>query len=158
MFVWFVATSVLAVAIVFRSVAVDYRTVALGSLLPWMDAPFGGPRVGHSLLGAVVVLGGVMATTKRRRILRRRLLGIPIGMFFHLLLDGTFTATDAFWWPIGGFAFAEGQVPELRHVGLFLLLEVLGVGVAWFAWRAFGLDRPDARRRFLDQGRLDFVG
>ncbi|MCB0977536.1 MAG: hypothetical protein KDB02_08765 [Acidimicrobiales bacterium] len=155
MFVWFAALSVVIVALVFRSPAIDYRTVALGALLPWVDALLGGPRVLHALSGAVVLLVLVMATTKRRRLLRRRLLGVPIGMFCHLLLDGTFTTVQAFWWPFAGTTFASGQVPEIRHLGFSIVLEILGFVVAWWAWRTFGLDRPAARRRFLTEGRLD---
>lgn len=147
--------SVVLVTIVFKSPAIDHRTVALGAVLPWVDALFGGPRVLHSVVGAVVVLCVVMLATQRRRLVRRRLLGIPIGLFCHLVLDGTFTDTTAFWWPFAGFDFASGQVPELRHLGLSLALEVVGVAVGWWAWRTFGLDRPAVRQRFLDDGRID---
>lgn len=155
MFVWFIAMSILIVAMVFRSPANDYRTVALGALLPWVDVLFGGPRVLHSLTGSVSLLVLVMVTTRRRRLLRRRLLGVPIGMFCHLVLDGTFTTVDAFWWPFTGRGFASGPIPEVGHLATSLLLEVVGLGVAWWAWRAFALDRPEVRRRFLTDGRLD---
>ncbi|MBX3314937.1 MAG: hypothetical protein KF906_11515 [Actinobacteria bacterium] len=155
MLIWFVVMSIVLVAIVFRSPAIDYRTVALGAVLPWLDALFGGPRFLHSVTGAVVVLVVVMLATRRRRLLRRRLLGIPIGMFCHLVLDGTFTTTQAFWWPFAGTAWASGQVPELRHLGLSLVLELIGIGVGVWAWRLFRLDVPTVRQRFLDDGRLD---
>ena len=57
--------------------------------------------------------------------------------------------------PFTGLAFAEGQIPEWQHVGLSLVLELVGLGVAWWAWRLFGLDRPDALERFRREGRLD---
>lgn len=155
MLIWFVAPSILLVAIVFRSAAIDYRTVALGALLPWVDALFGGPRLLHSVTGAVLLLCAVMAATQKRRLVRRRLLGIPIGMMCHLVLDGTFTTTQAFWWPFAGWDFADGQIPELRHLGVSLVLELVGVAALWWAWRLFRLDRPAARQRFLDDGRLD---
>lgn len=155
MILWFATISVILVAIVFRSGAVDYRTVAIGALLPWLDALFGGPRVLHSLLGVAAVLTIVMLVTSRRRLVRRRVLGIPIGLLCHLVLDGTFTDTTAFWWPAAGWAFADGQVPELRHLRLSLILEFVGVVATWWAWRLFGLDRSAARDRFVREGRLD---
>ena len=89
MFIWFAVASVVLVTVVFRSAAVDHRTIVLGALLPLVEAAFGGPRILHSLTGAVAVLAIVMLVTQGRRILRRRLLGIPIGLMCHLLLDGS---------------------------------------------------------------------
>ncbi len=156
MLIWFVACSIVLVAVVFRSGGVDYRTVAIGSVLPIVDGAFGGPRVLHSLLAPVVVLGVAMVATRgRRRLLRRRVLGLPIGMMCHLVLDGSFTRTDVFWWPFTGLAFAGGQIPEWSHVGLSLGLEVLGVAVGVWAWRLFGLEDAGRRERFLREGRLD---
>ena len=61
---------------------------------PSAKGSLGGPRLLHSVVGAVAVLGIVMLATRNRRLLRRRLLGIPIGMMAHLVLDGVFTWTD----------------------------------------------------------------
>ena len=158
MFIWFAATSVVLVAVIFRSPAIDHRTVVLGSLLPLVEVVFGGPRLLHSMVGAVGVLVVVMALTTGRRLVRRRLLGIPIGMMCHLVLDGSFTRTDSFWWPVSGTAFAPGQIPEAAHLGVSLVLEVVGVGVAVWAWRAFRLDDPEVRARFVSDGRLDLPG
>lgn len=157
MVVWFAATSVVLVAVVFRSPAIDYRTVVVGSLLPLVEVVFGGPRLLHSVVGAVAVLAAVMALTSGRRLVRRRLLGIPIGMMCHLVLDLSFARTAVFWWPLGGLGRPSGQIPELDHLGLSIVLEVIGWVVAWWAWRAFGLADPARRRRFLDDGRLEFV-
>lgn len=155
MFIWFVVTSILLVAIVFRSPAIDYRTVALGAVLPLLEGLLGGPRLLHSVVGAVAAMVLVMAFTQRRRLVRRRLLGIPIGLFCHLILDGSFTDTHGFWWPLFGTRFSTGQIPEIRHLGLSLALELVGVAVGWWAWRLFRLDRPAARDRFRADGRLD---
>lgn len=155
MLLWFAVTAIVLVAIVFRSGAVDYRTVALGALLPWIDALLGGPRVLHSLLGAGAMLVIVMLATRKRRLVRRRALGVPIGMLCHLVLDGSFADTNVFWWPVFGLSFGDGQIPELRHPTRSLVLEVIGIGVTLWAWRIFGLDREPARRRFVETGRLD---
>lgn len=155
MLIWFAATSVVLVAIVFKSPGVDYRYVVAGSLLPLVEAAFGGPKALHSVVGAVLVLVVVVLATQRRRLLRRKVLGIPIGLMAHLVLDLSFTRTDVFWWPVSSRSFASGQVPELDHLGLSLVLELVGLGVAWWAYRLFRLDEPERRERFLATGRLD---
>ena len=155
MVIWFAALSVLMVAVVFKSPAIDYRTVILGAVLPVGEAALGGPRLLHSVVGAVLILGVVVLATRNRRLLRRRLLGIPIGLMAHLVLDFSFTRTSIFWWPLAGTDFAPGQIPELNHLGVSLGLELIGIGVAWWAWKLFGLDDPAKRQRFLSDGRLD---
>ena len=155
MLIWFAVLSVLLVAIVFKSPGVDYRTVIVGAVLPVGEGLTGGPKVLHSVVGAVLVLGVLMLCTRKRRLLRRRLLGIPIGMMAHLVLDGAFTRTAAFWWPFAGLAFDEGQIPEWDHLGVSLVLEVIGIAVGVWAWRWFGLDDPVRRQRFFADGRLD---
>ena len=158
MFIWFAAASVVLVAIVFRSQAIDYRTVIAGALLPLVEGVLGGPRLLHSVLGAVAIMALVMVATRSHRLLRRRLLGVPIGLMTHLVLDGAFTRTDVFWWPLSGLGFAAGQIPELSHVGVSIVLELVGIGVALWAWRLFNLDDPVKRRRFVTEGRLDLPG
>lgn len=155
MFIWFVVLSVVLVAVVFRSPAIDHRTVIVGALLPLVEAALGGPRLLHSVVGAVALLGVVMLATRERRIVRRRLLGIPIGLMCHLVLDGSFARTDVFWWPISGTAYAEGQIPELDHLALSLVLEVVGVVVGVWAWKLFGLSERAKLDRFRTQGRID---
>jgi hypothetical protein len=153
--IWFAVLSTVLVAVVFRSPAIDFRTVVLGSVLPVAEAALGGPRVLHSVVGAVAVLGVVMAATPRRRVLRRRLLGVPIGLMCHLVLDGSFTRTGSFWWPVSGLSFASGQIPEVSHLGVSLVLEVVGLAVGVWAWRVFDLADPAKRARFRTEGRLD---
>lgn len=155
MVVWFAVCAVLIVAIVFRSPANDYRFVIAGALLPVVEGLLGGPLLLHSVLGAMGVLVVIMAATRHRRILRRRLLGIPIGMMCHLVLDGSFTQTDVFWWPLRGWSGASGQIPEWEHLGLSLVLEAVGIALAVWAWRLFELGDADNRRRFLEDGRLE---
>lgn len=157
MLIWFAACSTIVVAVVFSSVGVDYRMVIAGALLPVLEGLTGGPRALHSVVGAVVLLGVVMAATQRRRLVRRRLLGVPIGVMAHLVLDGSFTRTDSFWWPVTGWSFASGQIPEWSHLGVSLALEVAGLAVGLWAWRFFGLDDAGRRRRFLEDGRLEEV-
>ena len=66
MFFWFAACGVVLVALVFGSSGVDYRIVALGSVLPLAENPTGSPWVLHTLVGSVVLLTAVMALTAGR--------------------------------------------------------------------------------------------
>ena len=155
MLIWFAAVSVVLVAIVFRSPGLDYRGVALGAVLPVFEGLLGGPRQLHTLTGAVLVLTAVMLGTRNRRLLRRRLLGVPIGLMTHLVLDGTFTNSALFAWPFLGWSFPDGQIPEWDAWQVSLVLEAIGIGVAVWAWKLFRLDVPAVRERFLRDGRLD---
>ncbi len=154
MFFWFVGVGWLLVVAVFQSPALDYRVVMLGSVVPLLDAITGGPWVLHTLAASVAALVIVMVCTQRRRLVRRRWLGVPIGMFVHLVLDGAWTNTDVFWWPAFGASFGSERLFELDRGALSVLMEVVGVGALVYGWRRFGLEDPAARRRFLRTGQL----
>lgn len=155
MFLWFAGGSFVLVWLVFRSPAVDYRLVMAGALLPLVELPFGSPRVLHSVTGAVVLLALAMLATPRRRLVQRRLVAVPIGVLIHLLLDGVWTDTRAFWWPFAGRAWSDARLPELARGGFAVVLEVAGGLALWWCWRRFGLDEPARRQRFLRTGQLD---
>lgn len=155
MLLWFVGPSIAIVWLVFRSPMADHRMVAVGALLPLVEATTGGPRVLHTVLGAVVALGAVMGLTRGRRLVRRRWLGIPIGLFLHLVLDASFTRAELFWWPFLGFDLGSG-LPELdRPLGVIVVLELLGAAACWWCSRAFGLQDPTRRATFLRTGQID---
>ena len=155
MLLWFVGPSVLIVWSVFGSPSADYRIVALGSLLPLVEVPFGGPRLFHSVAGAAVVLVGVMLGGRGQRLVQRRLLGLPIGMLLHLVLDGAWADTHAFWWPFLGTAWSTAELPEVgRGAVLDLLLELAGLAACWWAYRRFRLAEPDRRTLLLRTGRV----
>jgi membrane-bound metal-dependent hydrolase YbcI (DUF457 family) len=151
---WFVGPSILIVWAVFSSPAADYRYVAVGSLVPLLELPFGEPRLLHSLVGAVLALLVVMVGAMGRRVVQRRLLGIPIGMLLHLVLDGAFTDDHAFWWPFFGRSWSTSELPELGRGGLSVVLELLGATACWWGYRRFRLDEPERRRGFLTTGRV----
>ena len=155
MFLWFAGGAFVLVWVVFRSPAVDYRLVMLGAVLPVGELPFGSPRLLHSLTAAAAALGLAMLVTPRRRLAQRRLVAIPIGMFIHLLLDGIWTDTQAFWWPFAGLAWSDARLPELSRGAFDLVLEALGAAALWWCWRRFRLDEPERRARFLRTGQLD---
>jgi hypothetical protein len=154
MLIWFAAGSVAIVWAVFQSPAIDFRMVMLGAVLPlvetpWMDGPL------HTLAAPTVALALVMGVTVGRRLTRRRWLGVPIGMFLHLVLDGSWTRSDLFWWPITGLGLPDNEPLVLARGMWSLVLEVAGIGLAAWAWSQFGLDDAGRRERFLRTGQLD---
>lgn len=155
MFFWFVALSFVAVVLVFQSPALDYRMVILGSILPLVGVIPGVPPLLHTLLAPVVVMTVVMLATQGRRLVRRRLLGVPIGMFMHLVLDGAWSVTELFWWPLFGTDLPEVALPTLGRGAMGVLMEIVGVVVLVWAWRRFGFDDPTRRSVFMKDGRLD---
>ena len=155
MLLWFLGVTFAFVWWVFRSPALDYRLVLLGSVLPLVEVVFGGPRVLHTLLAPVVVLTVVMLATQKRRLVRRALIGVPIGMMLHLVLDGIWARPEVFWWPFLGWAFPEGGLPEFgRSFSVTVLLELVGLAALWFMWRTFELGAPANRARFVRTGQL----
>jgi hypothetical protein len=87
---------------------------------------------------------------------RRQWLCLPIGMFVHLLLDGVWTRSHAFWWPAFGLEFPSSQsLVAARGLGPNLVLEAVGLGALVWAAKRFGLDDADRRRRLLRTGMLD---
>lgn len=155
MFLWFAGGAFVLVWLVFRSPAVDYRLVIVGALLPLAELPIGSPRVLHSITGAVALLVLAMVATPRQRLVQRRLVAIPIGVFVHLLLDGIWTDTAAFWWPFTGVAWSDARLPELARGTFDVVLELAGAAALWWCWRRFRLFEPDRRHRFWRTGQLD---
>jgi membrane-bound metal-dependent hydrolase YbcI (DUF457 family) len=152
--IWFAVMSVVLTWAVFQSPALDYRLVALGAVLPVVEVPFGaGPL--HSLLAPTVVLVVVVLATQRRRLVRRQWLGLPIGMYLHLVLDLAFTRTNTFWWPFLGTEFSSGRAPELSRGVTTILMEFVALAVGVWAYRRAGLDDAARRSRFLRTGQLD---
>ena len=155
MLLWFVGPSILIVWSVFGSPSADYRLVAVGSLVPLLDVPFGGPRVLHSLSGAALLLVAVMVGARGQRLLQRRLLALPIGLLLHLVLDGAWTDTHAFWWPFLGTAWSTASLPEEgRGLILNALFELAGLAACWWGYSRFRLAESDRRALFIRTGRV----
>lgn len=159
MFLWFLGLSFALVLVVFSSPALDYRLVMLGAVLPAAERFVGGPWLFHTLLGPVVVLALVMVATRGRRLLRRQLLGLAIGLFMHLVLDGTWTTSKLFWWPILGVDGVLGSdgtatIAEAeRSLAVVVMLELVGLGVLAFLVSRLGL-LSEGRDRFVSTGQL----
>lgn len=156
MFVFFVAVAVIGVLVVFDSPAIDYRYVSGGAVLPLIEGLTGRPLILHTLLGSVGLLSLVMLSTVGSRLLRRRLLGVPIGAFVFLAASGAWTRTDLFWWPFAGLdGIAAAPLPEFdRPLGVLVLLELLGIAAVVWLIRRFELTKPQNRRTLLSSGRL----
>jgi hypothetical protein len=154
-FVWFAAAAVVIVWLVFSSPTVDYRYVVLGAVLPVAEVVLGGPYLLHTLLGSVALFGAVVLATRGRRLAARRAVGVPIGTFLHLVLDGSWAQADLFWWPfLGAGALGEGQIPELEHLATSLVLEVVGIAMLVWLVQRFELRDPARRRELVRTGRL----
>jgi hypothetical protein len=151
---WYVGVSVLLVANVFKSAGIDYRLIALGSLLPLLvDLPVGHTAFGHTLVFAVSLLLVVMvATIGRPRLLRRRLICLPIGVFCGLILSGAFTSSDLFLWPLGGTAFPDD--PLLPAWWVVVIEELVGLVACWWIVGQYDLYLPEPREELLRTGRL----
>ena len=157
MLLWFVATSVLTIHYVFTDPRFDHRPLVVGALLPdLIDAPFGGARIGHSLVGAVGLLAVVMLATAGRRPIRKRLIAVPIGILLHLVFDGAWAADHVFWWPFLG-GFGDTALPIVSRGWWNVVLELAGAALIVWAWRSFGLADPERRRHAWRTGQLTAV-
>ena len=154
MLLWFAALSCAGVLLVFGDPSIDFRMVALGSLVPDLvdGALLQGAGPAHSLLSAVSLLTVSMLATIGRRVWRKRLLMVSIGVFAHLVLDGVWSNPSMFWWPLAAGGL-DDRLPVLdRGPAVVIVQEVIGVAVAvWFVRRA-RLDNAERRRSFLRTG------
>lgn len=156
MLLWFAGASIVIVWAVFQSPAIDYRLVMLGSVLPVGEVLAGRALVLHTLAASVAALGLVMLATRERRLVRRRWIGLPIGLMLHLVLDGVWARSETFWWPFFGWGFPADSVPEAGLAGVWkVLLEVAGIAALVWAYRRFGLADPERRDRFIRSGQFD---
>jgi hypothetical protein len=159
MFLWFASLSSIIVLLVFSSAAVDHRFVMAGAVLPVFEVVVRGPWLAHTLVGAVAVLVVVVVATRGQRLRARQLVGLPIGMGLHLVLDGSWTNAKLFWWPVlGGSPLGSSRVPEFEHLGLSLVLEVVGLAATVWLVRRGGLTDPATRARFWRTGRIVLAG
>jgi hypothetical protein len=156
MFFWFLGLGFAAVLIVFSSPALDYRLVMLGTVLPAVEGVVGGPWLLHTLLAPVVVMAVVMLATQNRRLVRRQWLGIPIGLFMHLVLDGSWADAKVFWWPFLGTSDVLGgsMVNEFeRSAPVLIVMELVGLGMLWFFAQRLDL-MGEGKELFMSKGQI----
>lgn len=155
----------------FRDPAMDMRVLAFGAVLPdLIDKPIGsilftdyfetGRIYAHTLLFAVVLLFGVMTLTRRGSAARKRWMALPIGAFFHLLLDMPLDA-ETLWWPMLGLefpSFAKGAFVDLVAYLLrspwVVIQELVGLSYLIALYRKAQLGDPQRRRDLVGSGRL----
>ena len=157
MLLWFVGTALVAMWFTFRDPAIDHRLIILGCLLPdVIDRLYGKAWLLHTLSAPIVLMGTLMLATIGRRHYRRRVLALPIGVFWHLVFDGAWMNTELFWWPATGLTFTNTGIPaDGRAFTLILLLELLGLVALCWTWRRMGLTNSARRKLFGRTGRLD---
>ena len=154
MLLWYAGLSVLLVHYVFRSSGVDYRLIAAGALLPLaLDLPFRRLAFGHTLAAGILLMVVVMVgTIGRPRLLRRRLICVPIGFLCGLVLSGAWTDAGVFWWPFTGDPLPHE--PLLPPAAIVALEELVGLGACVWIATEFGLTEREPRFAFLRSGRL----
>lgn len=153
MLLWFIALSFALVLLVFDSAALDYRLIMAGSLVPWLDFIWGPPWVLHSVLFPVLLMIAVMLIGWGRRLVQRRWLGLPIGVFLHQVLAATWTNETLFWWPV--FGTADDSTPSIPPLALAVVLELIGAVVAVWLYRYLKLGDERRRQLFLSTGHID---
>ena len=153
---WYIGPAIVGVYEIFRSRGLDYRLIALGALAPLLvDLPLGHMGPGHSIVVAVAVLAVVMVgTIGRSRLLRRRLVCLPIGWFCGLVLSGAFLHDAVFLWPLLGDPGDVGLFPPLT---LLVLGEAAGLAICAWSIGRFGLEQPARRAAFRRDGRLEEI-
>ncbi len=154
MFFWFAGLSFVLVALVFASPAIDYRLVMGASVVPILEMIFGGPWALHTLLAPVTVMTLVMLIFRGRRLVQRRWLGISIGLFMYLVLDGAWTRTTLFWWPFFGFSIDPSDTPTWEAPVVLVVMELVGLAALAWGLRRYQLDKPGPRQHFLATGQL----
>jgi hypothetical protein len=159
MILWLVFGAIFGVWNVFQSSGLDFRLIALGSVLPLLlDAPYGAQSYAHTLLAAVIVLLLAMFVTMGRghRLRRRRALSLSIGWFAALVLSGSWAHKELFWWP--AFGTERPDAPLFPPLPLLIALELVGIAGAVWVYSRFGLHDAARRRIFFRTGRLSVAG
>ena len=93
---------------------------------------------------------------RNRRLLRRQWLGFPIGLFMHLVLDGSWATAELFWWPFLGTTdvLGGGNVPEFqRSLVVAGGMEIIGIAALGFLIQRLDL-LGEGRELFLSKGQL----
>lgn len=155
MLIYLPCVSALLTYYIFNSKGIDYRAVALGSLLPFtIDVFIGHPSFGHSILFPVLALIVVMLVTiGRPRLLRRRWLCVVIGIFFGLVLEGTFLHERMWWWP-SSLSDSSESFSLTPSPTIWIIRDVIGL-VALYVLISIGdLYKKEKRDEFVKTGRI----
>lgn len=150
---------------------IDYRVVLLGAIISdLIDKPIGrvlfadrfesGRLYGHTLLVATASLLAIQLVL--RGATARRWFILPICMLIHQVLDAMWNEPITWFWPLFGSEFPadpkqnywlEVLARPLDHPGE-LAREALGLALLIYMARAYKLQDPELRRRFIRKGQL----
>ncbi len=149
---------------------VDYRVVAIASLLPdLIDKPIGrvlfraryesGRIYAHTLLLNVALFCVLFFMRGRAK---RRFALIPISSLLHLAEDGVWSHPKTFWWPLFGSNFPRDPVSggtwaflDPTRYGGALVQEAVGLAVLLWLLASHGMLSGPGLRRFLRTGMLE---
>ncbi len=146
MLFWFLGTALVSVWFVFRDARMPRFWILIGAIAPDVvdGIGFRGAAVAHSMVVAVALLTAIMLGTIGRRSTRKRLLGVPIGWFLHLVFDGAWGNAALFWWPIGRAHLGRSPLPSFdRPWWLIAVMEVSGFLMVRYTYELF--DKADLR-------------
>lgn len=156
MFIYLPALSILATLLIFRSMGIDYRAVGIGSLIPFaIDVFYSKQSLGHSFFLPCFLLAFIMLITiKSKRLTRRRLICFVIGMFFALVLEGTFRYSTIWFWPIkSGVSQTVALLPTWP---IMLIRDLIGLLVVWIIVGLGELYKKENIIQFKKTGRIIF--
>lgn len=123
----------------------------------FVDFFVGHASLGHSFLLPVIALVVVMlATIGRPRLLRRRILCVVIGMFFALVLEGTFLHQQLWWWP-SSLHSTHKEISIFPTLPVWLLRDAIGLIALYIITGVGDLYKPEARAKFYRTGRIESV-
>ena len=155
MLIYLPCVSALITFYVFSSKGIDYRAVAIGSLMPFLvDILIGNSSFGHSFVFPVLALVVVMiVTVGRTRMLRRRLLCFVIGIFLALVLEGAFFYESTWWWPTN-FNDSKESFTLLPSLNFWIIRDAIGFVSFYLLFSIGELYKTERRNEFFGTGRI----
>lgn len=171
MLFWHLGATCVVILIALGVRRIDFRVVMLGAVLPdlidkpigtvFFEAKFASSRLyGHTLLMVTLLLVGVQLVLRGST--ARRWFILPIAALIHLALDGMWNQPVTLFWPLFSTTFPPDQTGNYwlevlkrpLENGWVLAGELAGLGMLIYLFRAFRLQNPVNRRRFLRTGDL----
>ncbi len=171
MILWHMGLTTLIVWFVMRgNPRVDYRVVALASLLPdLIDKPIGrvifrtryesGRIYAHTLLVNLALFCLLFFMRGR---FKRQFVLVPLSSLLHLAEDGVWSSPRIFWWPLFGTTFprqplTDGPLAFLSPANNpgALWQEAVGLAALLFLFASHGMLSRDGLRSFLRTGMLE---